>query len=224
MHRRRDDKLYVIETQEARVGRDLRRLTFRTTCGDFEALAHISKGMSQAVLMLGGRAGGFDGPGSAYLRLSERLGERGIGSVRLGYRSPGECAKCAIDALVALQYLDDSGIPDVALLGWSLGGAVAIAVGAVARTVSGVAVIATLDIASCCVRRLGSTPLLVIHGAADAVSGVDVARRIHAAAEGPRELVVYPDAGHRMTGAGDRLCEDLLFWFCAVLRRNQAAA
>lgn len=224
MARCREDQIYVIGVEERRIGGDARHLIFRTTCGDFDAIARLGRGIRQAVVMLGGGRGSVAGPSSIYPELADELYSRGIGSMRITYRQPGVCAKCAIDTLIALQYLDDEGVPDVVLAGWSFGGAVALATGSIARTVRGVAAISTLDVADCCVRRLRARPVLLLHGEADSASPVEVSRRIYDESFEPRKLIVYPAAGHRLREVRRRALEDLLAWSTDILQLHRAAA
>ncbi len=219
-----EDRLYVIGVDEEPLDADTARLTFRTTCGNFSAIARIPDGASNAVVMLGGSKGGFDGPSSLYSGLADSLAQSGVASLRLDYRMPGVCAKCAIDTLIALQYLDDEGIADVVLVGWSFGGAVAVATGSIARTVRGVAAISTVDVASCCIRRMESRPLLLLHGEADKVSPVEVSRKLYDESTGLRKMIVYPGAGHRMSEVGPRLLDDLRIWILDILACHRAAA
>ena len=99
----RQDHLYFIGIDQAAVGPNLKRLTFRTTRGDFNALAHFRQGIRRAAIELGDRGTGLSGPGSIYPQLANELLDQGIGSVRLAYRSPGDYAQSAIDVLLALQ-------------------------------------------------------------------------------------------------------------------------
>jgi hypothetical protein len=167
--------------------------------------------------MLGGYEGGFDGPGSVYADLSKVLLDAGVASLRMDYRFPGDCVQSGIDTLLALQYLDDDAIHDVILLGWSFGGAVAIAAGSLARSIRGVAAISTIEIADCCARRLRSKPLLLIHGESDLSAPVAWPRRVYSLAEGSPDLIVYSGVGHDMQQVSDRLVKDLSAWILRTL-------
>jgi len=165
---RRNDKLYLIGVREQAMADNCARVTFFTTRGDLNAYARVSRGMRRAVILLGGDGceHGFD-PDIDLLAV--RLAELGIGTIRLDYRLPGDCAQCAIDSLLACQYLDDEGIADVALVGWSFGAAVAIAAGSICRTVRGVAAVCPSDVSARSTRRLGRKPLLLMCGEQDVV-------------------------------------------------------
>ena len=220
----REDQLYLIGVNQTCVRPNLRRLTFRTTRGDFNALAHFKKGVRQGAIELGDRPTGLDGPGSIFPQLANELLDHGIGSLRLAYRSPGDCAQSAIDVLLALQYLDDEGIRDVVLVGWSFGGAVALWAGSLGKTVRGIAAISTTDVADCCLRLLGSRPLLLLHGDSDTISPVDVSRRVYFKSGEPHRLIVYPGAGHGFDEVRDQLRSDLRSWVINVLHSPPVAA
>ena len=219
----REDQLYLIGIDQTRIGRDMRSLTFHTTRGDFEALASYREGMGKGAVVLGDPDSGPDGPSNIYPDLASDLLDRDVGSLRLRYRSPGDCVQSAIDVLLALQYLDDEGIRDVVLVGWSFGGAVAISAGALARTVRGIAAISTLQVSDCCVRRLRSKPVLLLHGDADEVSPVEVSRRVYFKCDEPRRLIIYSGADHNCHEARDRLRSDLRRWILKTLRTTKTA-
>lgn len=211
------DKLYVLGVSEKRLSQDLLQITFQTTRGQFDALFHTRKGINRAVIMLGGANGGFDGPGALYPKLAEELLNCGIASLRLNNRAPGDCVQCAVDTLVAVQYLDDESIHDIVLAGWSFGSAVAISSGSVARSVRGVVAMSPLNVAGCCARRLRRKPILVIHGEEDTVSPVTVADRLYSEADEPRQLIVYPCTGHTLEEAGSKLVTDIKDWALSTL-------
>lgn len=211
------DKLYVLGVTEKRISRDLLQITFNTTRGPFDAMYHNRKGISQAVIMLGGANGGLDGPGSLYPKLADELLNSGIGSLRLNYRVPGDCVQCAVDTLVAVQYLDDESIHDLMLVGWSFGSAVAISSGAVARSVRGVVAMSPLNVAGCCARRLRQKPILVIHGEEDSISPITIADRLYCEADEPRKLIIYPCTGHTLEEAGPKLIADIGEWIVSSL-------
>lgn len=219
-----DERLYVIGIDERSVDGNLRRLAFRTTRGDFEAIIHLRKGMDKGVIMLSGLMGGFAGPDGMYAELARELFDCGVTSMRLDYRVPGDCAKCAIDALLSAQYMDDEGVRDLVLLGWSFGGAVAIAAGSMARMVRGVVAVSSTDISGCCIKWLQSKPVLLLHGGQDKVSSPEVSRRIYIRSRKPSQFAVYPGAGHDLGEVRERFRDDVKRWILATLNAAQKAA
>lgn len=210
------DRLYVIGVQERSAAPDSSEITFLTTKGELRARARMRRGMRQAVILLSGD--GRESGGEPILQqLDAELALRGIGSVRIDCRRPGDCAQCAIDVLLICQYLDDEGIRDVAIVGWSFGASVAAAAASVARNVRAVAAISAREATENCCRRLRSKPLLVLHGEEDGITPVEYVRRFCDPADGLRRLIVYPGAGHDLKDARQQVCSDLIEWLdCAL--------
>lgn len=218
----RSEQLYVIGIQERPGSSEYSTITFITTRGELNARVHLQRGMRQAVVFLGGdmTESAFD---VGFDELSGDLGQRGIASVSIAYRSPGDCAQCAIDALLACQYLDDEGVRDVALVGWSFGASVAAAAGSVARNVRGVAAISAREATEACSRRLRAKPLLLMHGEKDKICSVDTVGRICARADTPRRLIVYPEAGHDLAEVRQQVRSDLIDWLVCALDPVQSS-
>jgi pimeloyl-ACP methyl ester carboxylesterase len=220
----RDVEFYVIGIHEKRIGPDLIRLTFRTTRGDFDGIARIRPGMRRGVIMLGSTRGGFSGPCAVFPELANSLFDNGIASLRIDYRLPGDCAQCAIDALLGTQYLDDEGVRDVVLVGWSFGGAVAIAAGSIARSVRAVAAMSPVEVPGCCARYLQSKPVLILHGENDSFFSHDASRRICSNSGQRSRIVLYPGAGHSLSEARSQALETTRRWILDNLRPSKAAA
>ena len=218
------ERLYVIGVNEKAIASNQIRVTFHTTRGSFDGLACVREGMHKGVIMLGDTTGGFDGPSSVYNKLAEDMFTHDIASLRLDYRLPGDCVQCGIDTLLGVQYLDDEAIHDIAIIGWSFGGAVALAAGSVARNVQGIAAISTMDVADCCLRRLKSKSVLLIHGEMDRISPIDVSRCIYASSCEPRRFIAYPDTGHDLQEETSRLYSDLKSWVFDTLNVGRVAA
>lgn len=158
---RRSDQLYLIGVREQAVTDEWTRVTFFTTRRDLTAFACRLRATQEAVILLGPDT---DDPEvhSEFNQLAIEIGSKGVGSMRLDYRYPGDRVQCAIDALLACQYLDDEGIGDVLLVGWGFGAAVALAVGSVGRIVSGVAAIEPPDLPECCLQWISGRRLFVV--------------------------------------------------------------
>lgn len=214
------DRLYVIGVQQRSASTDSSEISFLTTRGELRAQVRMHRGMRQAVILLGGsrEEAGFE---STFELLDTALAKRGIGSVQLECRSPGDCAQCAIDALLVCQYLDDEGIRDVVLVGWSFGASVAAAAGSVARNVRGVVAVSVREATESCCRRLRGKPLLLLHGERDRVTPVEYVTRLCARANGPRRLVVYPGASHDLKQVREKVTDDIVDWLVAVLDSSE---
>lgn len=155
------DQLYLIGVREQGVTDGCTRVTFFTTRRDLTAYTHLIPASRQAVILLDPDTNDLAAH-SEFDQLAREIGQHNIGSIRLDYRFPGDRAQCAIDALLACQYLDDEGINDVLLVGWAFGAAVALAAGSVGRIIRGVAAIHPSDLPECCTHWIGRKPLLVM--------------------------------------------------------------
>ncbi len=215
---RAKDQLYLLGVREQAISEGRARLTFFTTRGDLDAYTRVSRGVRQAVVLLGGHRDEmtFD---SEFDLLSRDLFQRGIGSVLVDYRHPGDCTQCAIDALLACQYLDDEGVCDVLLMGWSFGATVALAAGSVGRIVRGVAAISPVDVDECCVRRMRRRSLLVVRGDEDELGAFDTDRR-GKAKDNHTRVLAYQGQGHDLSGVRRQLHSDLMDWTCQTLKAN----
>lgn len=218
---RNEDPLYVIGVHERSASTDSSLIAFLTTRGELRVRVRMHGAMKQAVILLGGdcRETGFE---SAFDLLDSELAARDIGTVWLDYRSPGDCAQCAIDTLLACQYLDDEGIRDVVLVGWSFGASVAAAAGSVACNVRAVAAISSREATDTCLRRLTSKPFLLLHGKSDKISPVEYVTRMCSRLSNSSRLIVYPDAGHDLKEVRQKVNDDLLDWIVVTLDPSQA--
>ncbi|MGQ0671285.1 MAG: alpha/beta hydrolase [Hyphomicrobium sp.] len=149
-------------------------------------------------------------------------------------------AKLAYDDLVAL------GVPasDIVLYGESLGTGIAVQV-AVEKPVAGIILDAPytslVDVAELHYPHLPSralmtdrydtlryigrleTPLLVVHGMDDRIVPVEMGRKVHAAAVGPKEIAVINGAGHSdHTALGS--AEVIYAWLARLRSRSTPAA
>ncbi len=217
------ERIYLVGVQEKQLAPGALKLTFQTNRGQFDALARLGRGMTHGVVMLG-EYGDFAGPSTIYPELAGELAWRGFGSLRLSYRSPGDCVQCGLDALLALQYLYDEGIQHTVMIGWSFGAAVAVAAGSVGRTVRGVASLSVSTAEGCCTKYLRRKPLLVIHGEADRVAPIAGSRQLYEEAGERRRMLIYPGARHDLAEVRDTLLRDLVDWTTGILRHGRASA
>ncbi|MGI8588664.1 MAG: alpha/beta hydrolase [Chloroflexia bacterium] len=195
-------------------------LTLRTDRGDIEGLLHAAGPAGttgpSAVVWVGGAGGGTEGPaGHIYRTLAERLVPAGISSLRLDYRHPNVLVDCIADLLVALAWLEDlCGVKRAALVGHSFGGAVVIDAGALSPIVKLVVALSSQTYGADLVADVSPRSLLLVHGEADRVLPAICSRRLYDAAHDPRELVLYPGAGHGLTECAAELRE--LLWMRLV--------
>lgn len=183
-----------------------------TSRGTLQCHLHPCEGQTGCAIFVSGAAGGVDGPAnSVFTRLSRDLVGRGVTSLRVRYREPGEFEECVLDALAACSFLKGLGAERAVLVGHSFGGAVAIKAGELGPLVSAVAGMSSQRHGTQTVEVLGK-PLLLIHGDRDEVLDRAASDDIYARATEPRRLEIMDGAGHVLTEAADRVY-DLLSEF-----------
>jgi pimeloyl-ACP methyl ester carboxylesterase len=212
----RDTSISLLGVQRTPLSAGVEDLIVQTDRGDIRGYYHPAgpEGApgDAVVLWVGGAGGGTEGPaGGIYRTLAEQLAGQGIGSVRLDYRYPNVLLECLADVLVTLAWLEDSeGVRRAALVGHSFGGAVVIDAGALSPIVKTVVTLSSQTYGADLVHDVSPRTLLLIHGADDQVLPASCSRNLYEAAAEPRELVIYPGAGHGLNECAAAL-HDLLY-------------
>ncbi len=186
----------------------------RTNRGDIPGMLNACEGGTGAVIFAGGAGGGIEGPADGIFGdLAVALAGRGVSSFRLDYRQPGEFDECVLDAMAAVSFLKGIGAERTVLVGHSFGGAVVIKAGELAaQSVTGVAAMSSQLFGTADVARLSPCPLLLIHGMDDQVLEATASQIIYDRAAEPKELMLFPGAGHGLTQCRDELFELLSVW------------
>ena len=189
-----------------------------TSRGPIPAVFHPHEGSDGAVVWVCGARGGLDGPaGGLYADLARDLAPRGVSSLRLDYRRPGELAECVLDTLAGVSMLKGLGARRVALIGHSFGGAVVIAAGGLSPIVTAVAALSSQTYGATGAARLAPRPLLLVHGEDDTRLPAACSRQIYEWASEPKEIVLYPGAGHSLVECAAELRAMLAEWVVGVL-------
>jgi len=174
-----------------------------TTRGAIEMYLQPREGKTGCVIFMGGAGGGVEGPADkVYVRLSQSLLDRGVTSLRVVYRKPGEFEECVLDALAACSFLKGLGAQSAVMVGHSFGGAVAIKAGELGGLVTSVVAMSSQRYGTQDVDKL-NRPLLLIHGANDDVLDRAASDDIHSRAKEPKHLVILEGAGHGLNEAAD---------------------
>ena len=193
-------------------------LKLQTDRGDIDARYHPAGAGTAAakelgVVWVGGAGGGLDGPARGlYPAASEQLQQRGIASLRLHYRRPNELRDCVLDTLAGVAFLAREGVTRVAVVGHSFGGAVVISAGASSPHIKAVVPMSSQTYGTELTPAVAPRPMLLIHGTNDDVLPDRCSRQIYAAAGEPKELKLYPGAGHGLDEVRQEVLDLLVRW------------
>jgi pimeloyl-ACP methyl ester carboxylesterase len=117
---------------------------------------------------------------------------------------------CLMDVLLVHDLLARRGVARVALVGDSVGGAVAIGAGALLGDAClGVAALSTQVPGTENVDQLAGRPLLLVHGEVDRILASLCSEHVYERAGEPKELVILPGEGHLLEGVADALADRL---------------
>jgi hypothetical protein len=193
------------------------QIILRTSRGDIYCLFTPCEGQPGVALMVGGAMGGFDGPaGGVYKELATRLVGKGLSTLRVNYRIPGQFEECVLDVLGALSFLKGIGGGAVVLVGHSFGGAVVIKAGELSPAVTAVAALSSQRFGTSTVENLAPRPLLLVHGTADTVLPPEASEDIYERARQPKRLTLIEGAGHGLMEAREDLLEMLEMFIVAM--------
>ena len=169
-----------------------------TTRGAIEMHLHPCEGKTGAAVFISGAAGGVSGPANnVFERLGSDLVPRGVTSLRVQWREPGEFEECVMDTLAACSFLRGIGAERVVLVGHSFGGAVAIKAAELGNVVGAVAAMSSQRHGTQNVGAL-EKPLLLVHGSNDDVLDRAASDDIFERATEPKELVILDGVGHSL--------------------------
>lgn len=163
-------------------------------------------GATDVALMCGGAMGGVLGPGrSLYLELGQQLAEEGRAAMAVNYRKPGDLTRSLLDTCAAADLALRNGAERFVILGHSFGGAVAIqAASTFTEHTAGVVTFATQSAGCEEASRIGTTPLLLLHGENDSILGPENSVMVQQLA-GTGELRTFPGADHLLAEVADEL-------------------
>jgi pimeloyl-ACP methyl ester carboxylesterase len=213
------DLLGVISVRSVAIDESLEHIEIYTMEGLLTVLWHGPTDASRTVLCVGGALGGLLGPdGGLYHYLGRRLGEQGIGVMRVGYRRPNDLDTCVQDLVAMMELSLRQGGTRLVTLGHAFGGAVAIQAAARfdAAIVPGVVTFATQSAGCEPVEQMGDRNLLFFHGTDDRILPPQSSEMVRFLA-GSGELVLLDGADHALHPAGDELLERMLEHLPAVL-------
>lgn len=213
-----NSKLELLNVQSRPFGSGQDYVFLKTANGDIEGIFRPSN-TSSGVIWVSGARGGLDGPSfGIFVILGFKLVSEGINSLRLHYRFPGDFSQCVSDVMLGIHFLRLRGVDNVALVGHSFGGAVAIMAGTMSPRVKAVVGLSSQTFGAHRVDKLSPRPLLLIHGERDRNLPVHCSRDIYERAKEPKELVIYRGCGHFLRECHQELHDLLKGWLIEKLR------
>ncbi|MBD3241285.1 MAG: alpha/beta hydrolase [Chitinivibrionales bacterium] len=208
----------MIERPRSREG--YQPVELRTPRGSVLCRLYPATDDRRGVVWIGGIGGGFDTPAlELYPRLCSELLEHGLSSLRVRYRNAYDLDECVYDTLAGLVYLDSRGMQTAAVVGHSLGGAVAIRSALRDPSVKLVVTLATQSYGAGQAGRLADDcALLLLHGENDEILPPGSSLYVYRLAHEPKELVVYPHTGHTMDEAAEQVHARVREWLLRYLK------
>lgn len=214
-------KLEIIRTQNLPLSSDSSHVIITTSDGEIECLYRQAEGES-GVIWVCGALGGFDGPSyGIFSILSQEMQGKGISSLRLNYRNPGDFEECVLDVLVGLRFFQREGVDKVALVGHSFGGAVVIMAGTQSAQVKAVVGMSSQTFGAQNAGDLSPRSLLLVHGERDRNLSVRCSQEIYRWAREPKELVTYENCGHSLGDCHEELHDLLEGWLIGKLGKEK---
>lgn len=201
---------------------DVFELTFDTSDGALTGIIHSLKKDETvgAAIWVGGAGGGLDGPARGlYPAACKQLVGKHIAGLRLHYRYPNQLEECILDSLLGVQFLVQEGLPNVALVGHSFGGAVVISAGAVSPDVKAVVPMSTQTYGVDLAPEISPRPLLLIHGTRDEVLSDRCSKYVYQIAREPKELRLF-EAKHGLDEAREEILSLLVTWISDKLSQT----
>jgi alpha/beta superfamily hydrolase len=200
-------------------GEKARSIVIQTDRGDIPCLYHAVSGGKEAVVWVWGYAGGYGGPANdIYKTMAEDLAEDSIASLRVHYRVPGQLEEAIPDTVAGVQFLQQHGYERIALVGHSFGGAVVISAAPYSDTVVAVVGLSSQTFGATGAAKVAPRALLLVHGTGDRRLPPYCSEQIYLWAQKPKELVLYPDAGHGLRECAEELRALLRRWLNEKLK------
>lgn len=208
------DLLEPLAREEKVIGDGFRHLEIYTMLGLLTILWHGPVDAEQVVVTGGGGMGGLLGPaGGLYHDLGVEFAERGISTLRVGYRRPNDLVRCVHDLAAAADLASRAGGARFVTVGHSFGGAVAIQAGMVLGAhCRGIVTLSTQSAGCEDAGQLDDdVPVLLLHGDRDEILPAETSSVVRFLI-GHGDIEILPGSGHLLTEAADHLRVRLGTW------------
>ncbi len=206
--------LEALAREEVIISDGFRHLEIFTMRGLLTILWHGPIDAERVVVMAGGGMGGLLGPASGlYHDLGVTFADAGIGTMRVGYRTPNDLVRCVHDVAAAADLASRAGAQRFVTVGHSFGGAVAIQAAMVlGQHCRGVVTLATQS-AGCedAGQLREDVPVLLLHGDRDEILPPDASYMVRMLI-GHGDVELLTGTGHLLTEVGDHLRTRLTDW------------
>ncbi len=167
----------------------------------------------RAVLFLSGFGTPFNSPAQdLYPKLCNTLLLRGISSLWIQFRHPTNLTESVLDVVGGIKFLQSFGIEEVAIVGHSFGGVVAIQAAANSPLVRTIITLATQSSGGDIISYLPQTSILFLHGTKDTVLSPSNSEYLHDIAMGTKGIILYEGASHYLNEVADKVFNDIEHW------------
>ena len=207
-----DIQISAVDDWDAPEDQSGQGMLLHTDRGDIRAIIHKGADTTKAIVWVWGARGGFNGPADGiYGALAQELTPR-ITSLRIDYRRPGVLQDSVLDTLASVSFLKAAGYSEVVLVGHSFGGAVVICAAPFGPIVKAVVALSSQTYGAQNAANVSPRPLLLVHGGDDTRLPPVCSETIYEWAQEPKELVIFPGAGHSLRECADDLHALLAEW------------
>lgn len=196
---------------------DYDKLRIETRRGEINCRLYRATDAQAAVIMLGGGNGDAESTRELFSRLANAFPQACISAMCLSFRNVKSIEESIHDVRAAIQFLQaDEAVNRVGLIGYSFGGAVALATAALEANVDAVV---TLGGQSARIADVGKfrTPVLLIHGKQDRVVPAGTSRSMYEKAQGPKELLLV-DSEHDLGASRQQVMDRSFDWMLSYLK------
>ncbi len=197
-----------------------------TPRGRVDAYYYPSTG-SRAVLYLAAtRTDGFVSPAlNLYPRLAEEMQPRHLASLRLRLRKPDDPSECLYDLRVALQFLQNEGFNEVAVVAWGFGCDIALHAAALEPRLNRLCLLSPVVEDTEVLRSVQPKGgYLVVNADRDESVPLEEGKRIFKALAEPKESLTLSHCKHRLNEKSVDVHLRVREWLRAWLRQEPAAA